>query len=113
MYVIIFGELILLLFMVSAKDSWVAVIYDGEWWPGVVEQVDGESENAYQIKFMKPSCPGTENRFSWPMNQEETDCLPRDEILTIIGEPPKPVTRRHYCFSDNAFQAVQKVFHSL
>ena len=46
-------------------------------------------------------------------NQEETDCLPRDEILTIIGEPPKPVTRRHYCFSDDAFQAVQKVFHSL
>lgn len=62
------------LFIVSGIDSWVAVIYDDEWWPGVVEQIDDESESPYQIKFMKPSCPGTKNRFAWPMDKEETDC---------------------------------------
>jgi hypothetical protein len=96
--------------LILAVGDWVAVMYDENWWPGVVEQIEGEVTPKYWIKFMKP-CP-TRYFFAWP-GRSEKDCLARHDILTIIHEPPMPVSRRYYCFSDNVYQCVQQVFESL
>ena len=67
------------------------IVYDGRWWPGVVEGIAGGESPEYQIKFMKSSSSCTQNRFYWPTD-DEIDSLPSNEILTVISGPPIPIT---------------------
>ena len=80
--------------------SWVAVIYDNDWWPGKVESLE---DGAAAINFMMPqpgATPGA-NRFIWPQKQE-LDRLPVEELLCVLTDEPKPVGRsgRHYQLSE-------------
>lgn len=75
----------------------MAVIYDEEWWPGIITDVDNGS---CSITFMKPT--GSYNKFIWP-EKEETDLVSSDSILTGLDDPPVPISRRHFAL--NSVQA--------
>lgn len=75
------------------RGQWVAVIYDEEWWPGIIMEVINDS---CTINFMKPS--SSYNKFAWP-EKEETDIVSSDSILSLLPEPPIPISRRHFALN--------------
>lgn len=81
--------------------SWVAVVYDDDWWPGEIERMQ---DDAFTINFMKPQ--SGVNRFAWP-RKTERDTLPIAEILCVLDEPPAPASRRHFSFSEKTFKRAE------
>ncbi|GBL55453.1 hypothetical protein AVEN_258390-1 [Araneus ventricosus] len=76
-------------------NSWVAVRFEDEWFPGeVVEVINEDIKTKFMIHAGQPSV----NHFKWPV---ETDCH-RIPIATIISKisPPYPISR-HFAFSQN------------
>ena len=77
-------------------DTWVAVIYDNDWFPGIVEEVADDGK--IKIKFMKPI---SGNKFAWP-TKPDVDVIPSEDILAKLQDPPIPMTRhrRHFALTE-------------
>lgn len=88
-------------------DSWVAVIYDNSWWPGVVESLQ---DAVATINFMKPQ--SGKNRFSWSL-KEEKDQIPINEILCILDDAPVPISRRFYSFQDDTYESINALMANI
>jgi len=74
--------------------TYVAVIYDDRWWPGVVQSL---SEQKAVISFMVPQ---GQNKFKWPKKQQIEE-VPLCEMLAILKSSPEPVNQRgHFSFGD-------------
>ena len=71
----------------SLVGEWCVVCYDGEAYPGVVQDVDEES---VQVKTM---CIIGVNRFFWPL-KDDILWYRHEHFLGLVPEP-KPVTKRH------------------
>lgn len=69
------------------KGCWCAVKYDGDVYPGIVQDVD--AENCILVKTM--SRVGR-NRFFWPLRDDVLWYQPHDFLCLI--PPPQPVTKR-------------------
>lgn len=96
----------LLLAAIPVIGSWVAVIYDQAWWPGMVEKLE---DAMAVINFMKPT---GRNKFVWP-TKVETDTILYPEILCSIDNPPEPVTRRYFSFDITTYNKVQSTMDQL
>ena len=59
------------------KSDWVSVMYDDNWWPGVVEDMD---DKYLYLSFMKPL---GRNKFFWPRIPEKDKIL-KENILTKL-----------------------------
>ena len=87
-----------------SKDDWVAVEYEGEWYPGVVNEVD----NLITVKSMSFPSLG-KNCFKWPTCDDVLQYEP-DDILCKIT-PPKPMSSRFFGLSDEDFREVNAQFN--
>ena len=87
-----------------SKDDWVAVEYEGEWYPGVVNEVD----NLITVKSMSFPSFG-KNCFKWPTCDDVLQYEP-DDILCKIT-PPKPISSRFFGLSDEDFGEVNAQFN--
>ena len=81
-------------------DDWVAVSFNGAFYPGVVTKIDDEGT---WVDCMKPAVPG-KNCFCWP-NKKDNIQYQEDEILCHIQYHPTPVSNRgDVKLSDEDFQ---------
>lgn len=93
----------------SEIGSWVAVIYDNHWVPGVIEK---ERKNMVTIKFMKII---GQNRFVWPQRDDQ-DTIPLNSILTTLSEHPELVSytgRAIHSLPMHEYQRVSDIFNSV
>ncbi len=74
------------------SGEWVAVIYDEQWFPGLVEQ---NLSGQLTVNFMARSA----KRFIWP-DIGDRQILHVNGVLCKI-EPPYPVTSRHFVVHNN------------
>jgi hypothetical protein len=73
-------------------STYVAVIYNDVWWPGIVERLNGHSAH---INFMIPQ---GKNKYIWPSKAQQDD-LNLHEVLCILNSAPQPVNQRgQYAF---------------
>jgi len=72
--------------------EWVAVIYDENWFPGIVEEVVADR---LTVNFMSRSS----KRFVWPDVQDRQTVLENGILCKI--ESPYPVTSRHFAITNN------------
>ncbi|GBN52439.1 hypothetical protein AVEN_103990-1 [Araneus ventricosus] len=68
--------------------TWVAVVYDENWFPGLIEEIIDDN---LKINFMLRSA----SRFYWP-NIPDIQLVPKDGILCLIKSPPSPITSRYF-----------------
>ena len=81
-------------------DDWVAVSFNGAFYPGVVTKIDDEGT---WVDCMKPVVPG-KNCFRWP-NKKDNIPYQEDEILCHIQYHPTPESNRgDVKLSDEDFQ---------
>lgn len=85
----------------SLVGEWCVVCYDGEAYPGVVQDVDEES---VQVKTM--SIIGV-NRFFWPL-KEDILWYRHEDFLGLVPEP-KPVTKRHMMLDVSVWNKVSSM----
>ncbi|XP_054258827.1 uncharacterized protein LOC128983544 [Macrosteles quadrilineatus] len=71
--------------------SWVGVVYDTQWYPGIVEN-KGEK---ITVSFMARSG----QKFFWP-SPPDIQMLNPAHIMCRINKPPHPVSNRHYGFEN-------------
>lgn len=74
----------------SLKTKHCVVAYDGIPYPGIILDVDEDEE--LEVTVMHKI---GKNRYFWP-GMEDTLWYPKDQIVTLLNEPPKPVTKRHH-----------------
>ncbi|KAG8268178.1 hypothetical protein J6590_033531 [Homalodisca vitripennis] len=86
-----------------AVGSWVAVIYDSQWYPGIVEK---KSEQDIAVSFMAR----VGQRFFWP-SRPDIQTLHHGNIMCKIKEPPHPVSNRH--FEINGIRLYDEIFQKL
>ncbi|KAF6198993.1 hypothetical protein GE061_007016 [Apolygus lucorum] len=72
-----------------AEGTWVAVQYEQNWYPGIVEKVQGEN---LMVSFMARS---TGNKsFFWPDIPDRQN-VEKNGVLYVLKSPPQPISRRH------------------
>ncbi|CAL1291228.1 unnamed protein product [Larinioides sclopetarius] len=64
--------------------TWVAVVYDGNWFPGLIEEINDDN---FKINFMLRNG----SRFYWP-NIPDVQEVPKGGILCLIKSPPCPIS---------------------
>lgn len=74
--------------------DWVAVLYDTNWYPGIVEDT---IEDNLKISFMARAG----QHFFWP-EKSDIQVVASDEILCILEYPPKPISARHFSIVQKA-----------
>ena len=92
---------------ITPGSTFVAVIYDDQWWPGLVQAIRDETA---VISFMVPqkNC-----RFKWP-RKHQIEEVPVGEILTVLNSPPEPVNQRGlFAFTEMETARVTNLMHSL
>ncbi|XP_033725080.1 uncharacterized protein LOC117343313 [Pecten maximus] len=72
----------------SLVSRYCVVKYDGNAFPGIVLAVD---DDELEVKVMHRV---GRNRFFWP-SLEDTLWYAKKDIITLLVDPPKPVTSRH------------------
>ncbi|GBN85411.1 hypothetical protein AVEN_72654-1 [Araneus ventricosus] len=72
--------------------AWVAVVYDENWFPGLIEKINDDN---LKINFMLRNG----SRFYWP-NIPDIQEAPKNGILCLIKSPPSPITSRYF-ITDN------------
>ncbi|XP_054288719.1 uncharacterized protein LOC129004253 [Macrosteles quadrilineatus] len=85
------------------EESWVAAIYDDNWYPGQVDSMEGEK---ITVNFMKRV---GDTRFIWPTTKDRQELM-KNEILCCI-EPPYPISARHYTIPN--IQAINNKMESV
>lgn len=89
-------------------SSYVAVIYDDVWWPGLVQSV---TEDSAVISFMMPL--KTENKFKWP-KKSQIEIVKISEILAVIQCVPEPVNQRGtFCFPSDEADRLTKLMNKI
>ncbi|CAL1278819.1 unnamed protein product, partial [Larinioides sclopetarius] len=68
--------------------TWVAVVYDGNWFPGLIEEINDDN---FKINFMLRNG----SRFYWP-NIPDVQEVPKGGILCLIKSPPCPISSRYF-----------------
>ncbi|GBO19681.1 hypothetical protein AVEN_7181-1 [Araneus ventricosus] len=68
--------------------AWVAVVYDENWFPGLIEEINDDN---LKINFMLRNG----SRFYWP-NIPDIQEVPKNGILCLIRSPPSPITSRYF-----------------
>jgi hypothetical protein len=96
---------------ITVMSTYVAVIYDNAWWPGLVQSMDKQSNKA-KITFMIPK---GKNIFSWPPDSKpQRDELDLKEILCVIATTPILVNQRgHYKFPVEETQRIEALMQSV
>ena len=84
--------------------KWCAVVYDGDPYPGIIQNVDADS--GAHVKTM--SNIGI-NRFFWPMRDDMIWYQPVN-VLGLIPEP-MPVTQRHMGISPPVWQEICQIIN--
>jgi hypothetical protein len=93
----------------TSGSTYVAVIYDDVWWPGLVQAVNQET-NKVAIRFM---CPKPTNKFMWP-SKEQIEELHLSEILCVLGSIPSLVNQRGlYGFPQDEIDRVEKLMNTV
>ncbi|XP_050500497.1 uncharacterized protein LOC126880583 isoform X1 [Diabrotica virgifera virgifera] len=87
----------------TVVGSWVGVIYDSQWYPGIVEN---KSEKDITVSFMAR----VGQRFFWP-SKPDIQTLHHVNIMCRIKEPPHPVSNRH--FEINGVSLYDEIFKKL
>lgn len=83
--------------------QWCAVIYDGDVYPGIIQDVDRYS--GAEVKTMTSI---GRNRFYWPMRDDVIWYAPMD-IIGLIPEPV-PVTKRHMKIKMAVWEEICKIW---
>lgn len=74
----------------SLVSRYCVVVYDDQPFPGIVLGVDEEKELEVQTMHRIGK-----NRYFWPM-RDNTLWYTKQQVLTLLSEPPKLVTNRHH-----------------
>ena len=83
--------------------QFVACIYDGFWWIGLILELNRELEDAH-VKFMHPH--GPTNSVYWP-RRNDICWVPFSQILCIVQAPTK-YTGRKYKIDEKDIQKVDE-----
>lgn len=90
-------------------STYIAVIYDDVWWPGLVHGVNQET-NKIAISFM---CQKSRNRFMWPSKEQVAE-LPPCEILCVLEFILSLVNQRGlYTFPQDETDRVNKLMKTV
>ena len=83
---------------ITPKDQdLVAALYDDHWWVGVVQMLDGDSDDVF-VKFMAPHGPSVS--FYWP-SREDICWVLKCDILAILSTPSTSSSGRNYKLYDD------------
>ncbi|XP_062576402.1 uncharacterized protein LOC134238291 [Saccostrea cucullata] len=86
----------------SLVSKYCVVKYDGRAYPGVILAVDEDDE--LEVKTMHRV---GHNRFFWPM-LEDTLWYAKENVITLLKNPPRPVTKRHVEVDPAIWELIQK-----
>lgn len=89
---------------VYVKNDWVAVIFDGIWYPGLISEVQADT---FIIKFMNRK----QKSFFWP-KKEEREELHRNQILCKIEEPKQVSIKNKkniFTFTDKEYERIEEL----
>ena len=86
------------------KDNWVVVIYENQWYPGVITEVD---ETSVVVNCMSNSSKNKPYCFRWPSHEDNLKYL-ENEILCQIN-PPSLINSRDYCIDEKDFKLANKL----
>ncbi|XP_062572779.1 uncharacterized protein LOC134234748 [Saccostrea cucullata] len=86
----------------SLVSNYCVVKYDGKAYPGLILSVDEEEE--IEVKTMHRV---GRNRFFWPM-MDDVLWYQKENIITILDNPPRPVTKRHVEIEPEIWELVEK-----
>lgn len=93
----------------SVINTWVAVVYDNQWLPGMIKKKNGENIFVHYMKSIGP------NRFIWP-NIEDTDMVNLNSILCFIKGMPELTSsagRVIYSLVENEYHRITNLFLNL
>ncbi|XP_041367923.1 uncharacterized protein LOC121382530 [Gigantopelta aegis] len=76
-------------------DQWVAAVYDGRWYIGVITETD-ENDSTCLIEFMT-RCGKYENLFNWPPITNQI-WVANDKILLQLEQPSSALGKTKRCF---------------
>ena len=83
---------------ITPKDQdLVAALYNDYWWVGVVQMLDGDSDDVF-VKFMAPHGPSVS--FYWP-SREDICWVLKCDILAILSTPSTSSSGRNYKLYDD------------
>jgi len=85
--------------------KWVAVIYDEEWFPGLVEEV---REDKLIINFMFKDS----KRFFWPANPDR-QTVSKSGVLCILEAAPYPVSSRRFAIAEDEYFKINQLCASV
>ena len=92
---------------ITPGSTYVAVIYDDKWWPGIVQNFHQQKA---VITFMLPQ---GQNRFKWPRKQQIEE-VPLCEVLAMLKTPPQPVNQRGlFSFDDCEASRITELMYSV
>lgn len=81
-------------------NEWVAVIYDWEFWPALIEE---ETEQGlFTLKFLEPI---STNKFK---EHDKKDKLATPEILCKLPNPPLPISNRHWALPSDDYKLINE-----
>lgn len=78
------------------------VNYDDKAYPGLILSVDEEEE--LEVKTMHRV---GRIRFFWPM-MDDVLWYPQENLLTVLNNPPRPVTKRHVGIEPAVWELIEK-----
>lgn len=81
------------------KGHWCVVLYDGDAYPGVIQDVD--SDSSVLVKTMSRI---GENRFFWPQ-RDDIIWYRMENVLGLVPEP-QPITKRHMMLNASVWKQV-------
>ena len=92
---------------ITPGSTYVAVIYDDKWWPGIVQNFHQQKA---VITFMLPQ---GQNRFKWPRKQQIEE-VPLCEVLAVLKTPLQPVNQRGlFSFDDCEASRITELMYSV
>lgn len=89
----------------SLVSKYCVVKYDGKGYPGHILSIDEEEE--FEVKTMHRV---GQNRFFWPM-MDDVLWYPKKRVLTVLSNPPRPVTKRHVEIKPEVWELIKKEEH--
>lgn len=92
------------------ENDFVAAVYDGQWFIASVLGISETGEKELKTKYIHLRFTETkgENKFTWPLKNDEIPVLEDDILCTV--EPPIPVSSRHIGLMSNDYKNVKRLF---